>query len=111
MKVTETTPISALTAGDDPHEWAPGVDKIWRVAEKLEIGIRASDGTHAISNSSVFSQGDFVDIGVAFDVATIRQPSGRLRNHVHLSIVHVLQLRASDTGPQVSADNIYPLDE
>lgn len=101
--MTDGTPASALTAGDDPHEWAPGVDNMWRVTQKLETGQREGSGTNSICSPFLFSQGDFVDIGVAFDIATTRQPSGRLRNHVHLSIVHVLQLCASKSPAQVSA--------
>lgn len=94
-QVTDNTPGSALAAGDDPHQWAPGVDHIWRVTDKLQTGIREASGNHTLCSPFVFSQGDFVDVGITFDIATTRQPNGRLRNHVHLSIVHILQLRAS----------------
>ena len=56
------------------------------------LGSRLYDGRTAACSPFVLSRGDFVDIGLVFDISTSRTPNGRIRNNVHLSIVHVLQL-------------------
>jgi hypothetical protein len=83
---------SILVEGDDPHGWAPPVDKRWRVTDRLQIGSRMKDGRTIACSPFVLSRGDFVDIGLVFDISTSRMPNGRMRNNVHLSMVHVLQL-------------------
>ena len=81
-----------LTEMDDPHGWAPAVNKEWRVVEKLEVGRRLPDRRTVACSPFALSKGDFVDVGVELDISTSRAPNGRMRNSVHLSIVHVLQL-------------------
>ena len=53
---------------------------------------RMKDGRTTACSPFVLSRGDFVDIGIMFDISSSRTPNGRARNNVHLSMVHVLQL-------------------
>jgi hypothetical protein len=92
VKLESSGPTSVLTEMDDPHGWLSAIDKEWRVVEKLEVGRRLPDDRMVACSPYALSKGDFVDIGVEMDISTTCTPSGRLRNHVHLSIVHVLQL-------------------
>ena len=50
------------------------------------------DGWTAACSPFVLSRGNFVDIGIMFNISSSRTPNGRARNDVHLSMVHVLQL-------------------
>jgi len=68
------------------------IAKQWRVMERLQIGSRMKDGRTTTCSPFVLSRGDFVDIGIMFDISSSRTPNGRTRNNVHLSMVHVLQL-------------------
>lgn len=49
---------------DDPHGWAPAVNKEWHVVEKLEIGRRLLDRRTVACSPFALSKGDFVDVGV-----------------------------------------------
>ena len=92
---------------DDPHGWAPAVARDWRVMDKLEIGRRLPDGSTVACSPFALSKGDFVDVGVEFDVSTSRTPNGHVRNHVHLAIAHVLQLLPACIAQEVSFVDSY----
>jgi len=83
---------SILTEGDGPHGWTPKIAKHWHVTKRLQIRSHMRDGRTVACGPFVLSHGDFVDVGIMFDISTSRTPNGRIQNNVHLSIVHVLQL-------------------
>jgi hypothetical protein len=83
---------SVLSEGDDPHGWISAIADKWRVVEQLQIGRRLVEGQAVSCSPYALSRGDFVDVGMGFDICTSRTPTGRMRNNVNLSMVHVLQL-------------------
>ena len=62
------------------------------MVEKLKVGRQLPDGRTVTCSLFALSKGDFVDVGVELDISTSRAPNRHMRNSVHLSIVHVLQL-------------------
>lgn len=62
------------------------------MSEKLQIGRLLDDGQTVQCSALALSEGDFVDVGVTFDVALARAPNGHRRVRIFLCMEHVLQL-------------------
>ena len=77
---------------DNPHGWAPAVNKEWHVVEKLEVGRQLLDRRIVACSPFARSKGDFVDVGVELDISTSPMPNGHIQHSVQLTFVHVLQL-------------------
>lgn len=80
-----------LTVQDDPVDLAATVNDQWRVTEMLSLG-RIVDNSPVACPASAICKGDFVDVGVSFDVVVKRDRKGGKSVRAHLKLQHVLQL-------------------
>ncbi|KAJ7130154.1 hypothetical protein C8R44DRAFT_534674, partial [Mycena epipterygia] len=82
---------SVLRAGDDPYGHAAMVNNEWRVVKTLSMGrLLVSEGRVVPCDHTAFRVGDFVDIGIALDIAAVPQRRGKPRVDVHIALQHVL---------------------
>jgi hypothetical protein len=77
---------------DDPENKCEVLGGRWVVAEKLQIGRLMDNGDTVECSPLALSEGDFVDVGLSFDVALVKAPNGQRRVRVFLCLEHVLQL-------------------
>jgi hypothetical protein len=77
---------------DDPNGWLPKVANQWAVRDVLQIGRMLDNGHMAACSPMALNVGDFIDVGVSFEVAVTRSFNGQRRIHIHLVLSHVLQL-------------------
>jgi hypothetical protein len=81
-----------IRKGDDPDNLLQKVLNKWRVPSALSAGYITIDDEGHTSNlrcsPSVVQEGDFVDLGVGFDIVR------RKKIAVHLSLKHILILRS-----------------
>ncbi|KIJ58466.1 hypothetical protein HYDPIDRAFT_102598, partial [Hydnomerulius pinastri MD-312] len=78
---------SVLDAVDDPSRSAAALKPSWQVTEKLQVGRVIGEVTFACP-PSVLSPGDFVDVGVTFDISVKRNASHEKVVRSHLCIEH-----------------------
>lgn len=72
------------------------------VAEKLQIGRVLDNGDTIQCSPLALSEGDFVDIGLSFDIALAKSHNGQRRVRVFLCMEHVLQLLPRTRTAEVS---------
>jgi hypothetical protein len=77
---------------DDPENKCEILIGQWVVAEKLQIGCLMDNGDTVECSPLALSDGDFVDVGLSFDIALVKAPNGQWRVRVFLCLEHVLQL-------------------
>lgn len=81
------------------------MNKKWRVTKKLQCGQLISDamGETKIDycNPAQLQVGDFVDVCVGFDIVTRKRPGHDRTIQLHLTIQHILLLKAADMIQEV----------
>jgi len=103
---------SVLRPSDDLYGRAAKISSRWIVAHRLKIGVQRDDGRIVACSPIVLRKGDFVDIAVSVDIATVRE-GRRARNTVQFAIQEVVRLHSaadlseigvrSETGTDVGA--------
>jgi hypothetical protein len=88
----EEASVSALLPSDDPDNRCAVLDGSWFVREKLQVGRLLDDGRMIQCSPLALSDGDFVNVGMSFDIAFAKAPNGHRRVRVFLCLEHVLQL-------------------
>lgn len=96
--------MDVLTPSDDPNRWAKDIKTDWLVTDKLQLG--SYDSANVKWKSSValhFHSGDFVDVGLSFEIVqrAERDAAGRNRYDVHLALRHVAQIYKGTEIPYV----------
>lgn len=87
-------PRSVLKTVDDPASKAQRIASSWIVTNMLPIGQKTAEGPERECNQILLSEGDFVDVGVSFDIVMKKH-----RVAVHLVVEYVSQLiRAKDVA-------------
>lgn len=82
---------SVLQRGDDPDGSAKKVEKQWVVDHKIGYALQYEDGSRRSCNHIAIRQGDFVDVGVTFDILT-RYTKHKRNTSVTLAIQDILRL-------------------
>jgi hypothetical protein len=77
---------------DDPEDRCGVLDGQWTVTEKLQIGRVLDNGDSVQCSPLALSEGDFVDVGLSFDIAFTKAFNGQRKVRVFLCLEHVLQL-------------------
>ena len=88
----DDAPASVLMPADDPEDRCAILDGQWLIAEKLQIGRLLDNGDTVQCSPLALSEGDFVDVGLSFDIALAKAPNGQRKVRVFLCLEHVLQL-------------------
>jgi hypothetical protein len=95
---------------DDPEDRCAVLDGQWSVTEKLQIGRLLDNGDSVQCSPLALSEGDFVDVGLSFDVAFAKAPNGQRKVRVFLCLEHVLQLLPCNRVSEVWRDiSIVPI--
>jgi len=93
---------SILTPADDPENRCAALRGHWKVTDKLQIGRLLDNGETVQCSALALSEGDFVDVGLTFDVAMTKSANGQRRVRVFLLMEHVLQLLPNRRVTEVS---------
>jgi len=91
---------SVLRPADDLLGRAAKIGTRWTVSHRVKTGIQRGDGRILLCNPMVFKKGDFVDIAVYADIATLRD-GHRTRTVVHFAMQEVVRLRSVEELRQV----------
>ncbi|KAH7905486.1 hypothetical protein BJ138DRAFT_1228975 [Hygrophoropsis aurantiaca] len=96
VKRTDDHTADPLPIADDPAQFYPAVAHQWSLADRVRIGRRAANGKTIACSHLGLSPGDFVDVGLTFEIVRHKQKDGPLAFKVHLGFSHVLQLASID---------------
>lgn len=88
---------TALERGDDPDGLAKRVEKQWVVDHRIGYSLQTENGTRKSCNHFAIRPGDFVDVGITFDILS-RFVKGKRTATITLAVKDVLRLR---TGSEV----------
>ncbi|KAH7905658.1 hypothetical protein BJ138DRAFT_1118278 [Hygrophoropsis aurantiaca] len=89
-------PATVLPVSEDPNQFYPAISQHWALADRIQIGRRMENGGKAACSPLTLSPGDFVDVGITFEIVKQKQRDGTWGFRVHLGFSHVLQLASSD---------------
>ncbi|KAH7907429.1 hypothetical protein BJ138DRAFT_1014509, partial [Hygrophoropsis aurantiaca] len=95
-------PVTALSIADDPNQCYPTIAPDWCLADRLQIGRRLENGNRAACSHMILMPGDFIDVGLTFDVVRQKQKDGSTSFKIHLGFSHVLQLASAEVLSKVS---------
>ncbi|KAH7906872.1 hypothetical protein BJ138DRAFT_1104782 [Hygrophoropsis aurantiaca] len=96
VKRQDDNPIVQMPAVDDPNQFYPAVARQWALGDRLQIGRRAENGKCISSSHLSLSPGDFVDVGITFEIVRQREKNGAPTFKIHLGFSHILQLASVD---------------
>lgn len=89
---------------DDPNRWARDIKNDWLVTDKLQLGAYDPESAKWKSSTAMnFHSGDFVDVGLRFDIVERLSKNGteRFRYEVRLSLLHMAQIYKATDVPYV----------
>ena len=99
---------SVVTVIEDPAGRTCPLLPCWRIIDRLEVGHWVENKAVACS-STVLHEGDFVDVGISFDIFILPlclrvhgyEPHGKQLVRAHMKVEHVLQLCPTDQASEV----------
>lgn len=85
---------NTLQRSDDPDGLARKVEKQWIVDHKIGYSLQSDDGSRKACSHLVFRQGDFVDVGVHFEIFT-RFSKGKKSTTISLAVQDIMRLETA----------------
>ncbi|KAH7904010.1 hypothetical protein BJ138DRAFT_1119823, partial [Hygrophoropsis aurantiaca] len=89
-------PVTVLSVADDLSQLYPAIAQQWDLADRVRIGRRTENGGRTACTHLTLSPGDFVDVGLTFEIVRQKDRNGATAFKVHLSFSHVLQVASVD---------------
>ncbi|KAH7905425.1 hypothetical protein BJ138DRAFT_1017715, partial [Hygrophoropsis aurantiaca] len=90
------SPVTTLSIADDPKQLYSSIAQQWCLTDRLLIGRRTDNGGRSACSHLMLSPGDFVDVGLTFDIVHQREKDGSQAFKIHLGFSHVLQIASAE---------------